>query len=72
MSRIKIADLDQSQLEVLSDRETMAIIGGSKQGNTINFSINISPIFQINSNINVQIAINGDNFNLANLSNNVE
>lgn len=74
MSRIKIADLYQNacELEVLSDREIGAIVGGNDTVNEINIPINASIIFQINNNINVQIAINGDNFNVADLINNGE
>lgn len=80
MSRIKIAELKQvSELKVLSDRETSAIIGGSEIENEIDLpeinlslSIDVSAIFQINNNISVQVAINGDNFNVADLSNIIE
>ena len=71
MSRIQISELKQnaSELKVLSERESGAIIGGNDTVDEINLYIDISTIFQINNNINVQIAINGDNLNLAELNN---
>lgn len=71
MSRIQIVDLNQntSELRVLSDREISGIVGGEDTVNEINIPINVSIIFQVNNNINVQIAINGDNLNLADLNN---
>lgn len=74
MSKIKITELKPnfSELKLLNERETSAIIGGSDMVNEINFFIDVSTIFQINNNINVQVAINGDNLNLADLSNNVD
>lgn len=76
MSGIQIADLNQnaskSKIEELSDRDTKAIFGGNEIISDTNVSVEVNNIFQINTNINVQIAINGDNFNLADLSNHVE
>ncbi|MDJ0571991.1 MAG: hypothetical protein QNJ53_23500 [Pleurocapsa sp. MO_192.B19] len=69
MSKIQIAELQEvnSELNLLSDRETSMVVGGYRNyfGN-----FDFTNIIQINSNINVQIAFNGDNFNLANLNNN--
>lgn len=71
MSKIQIAELQEvnSELNSLSDRETGAVVGGKRSVlNGIN--LNLANIVQINNNINVQIAFNGDNFNIANLNNN--
>lgn len=76
MSRIKFAQLQEtnSQLSTLNEQETGAVVGGRgyyrKLRNDIRNSINIATIVQVNNNINVQIAFNGDNFNIANLNNN--
>ena len=76
MSRIKIADLqpNASMLKTLTERETIAIVGGSNTNtaNKINFIIDVQINFQINNNISFQIAANGNNLNLAELSNIVE
>ena len=76
MSKIKFAQLQEtnSELSTLSDRETGTVVGGNgyyrQIRNDIVNNINIATIVQINNNINVQIAFNGDNFNIANLNNN--
>lgn len=73
MSRIQIAELENNaELNLLNDRETSAVVGGydyKKLRNDIVSNINIANIVQINNNINIQIAFNGDNFNVANLNN---
>ena len=78
MSKIQFGELQKtdSQLNQLSDRETANIVGGKRGGyyrkirNDITNNINVATIVQINNNVNVQIAFNGDNFNIANLNNN--
>lgn len=76
MSRIQIAELKEtkSELNLLDDRSTGAIVGGygyyqSLRNDIVN-NINIATIVQVNNNINIQLAFNGDNFNIANLNNN--
>ena len=76
MSKIKFAQLQatDSELSVLNHEETGAVVGGSDYYRQIRnefiSNINIANIVQINNNVNVQIAFNGDNFNVANLNNN--
>ena len=76
MSKIKFDELQvtNSQLSTLDEQETGAVVGGRgyyrRLRNDIRNSINISNIVQINNNINIQLAFNGDNFNIANLNNN--
>ena len=80
MPIIKIADLkpNASELKTLSERETMAIAGSDDTANKIDFDVNVDVDvdvrinIQINNNLNFQIAINGNNFNLAELSNIIE
>ena len=76
MPIIKIADLkpNASELEILSERETMAIAGSYDTANKIDFDVNVDvrTNIQINNNLNFQIAVNGNNFNLAELSNIIE
>ena len=76
MSKIKLTELQapKSELNQLSDRETGAVVGGydfyREIRNDIVNDINIANIVQVNNNVNIQIAFNGDNFNVANLNNN--
>ncbi|MDJ0590780.1 MAG: hypothetical protein QNJ72_12400 [Pleurocapsa sp. MO_226.B13] len=77
MSKIQFAELQEtkSELNQLSSTETSAVVGGYNPyyrqiRNDIVNDIDIATIVQINNNINVQIAFNGDNFNVANLNNN--
>ena len=76
MSKIQFNELQatQSELSTLSDRETGTVVGGNgyyrQIRNDIVNNINVATIVQVNNNINVQIAFNGDNFNFANLRNN--
>ena len=78
MSKIQFSELQKtdSQLSQLSDRETANVVGGGrgdyyrKIRNDITNKFNIATIVQINNNVNVQLAFNGDNFNIANLNNN--
>ena len=75
MSKIKLTELQapKSELNQLSDRETGAVVGGydyyRELRNDIVNNINIANIVQVNNNVNIQIAFNGDNFNVANLNN---
>jgi hypothetical protein len=76
MSKIQINELQaSSELNQLSDRETLTVVGGygyygNKIRNEVVNDIDIANIVQINNNINIQIAFGGDNYNVANLSNN--
>ena len=77
MSKIKFTELTatKSELNQLSDRETETVVGGYSDyyrdvRNDIVNNINVANIVQVNNNVNVQIAFNGDNFNVANLNNN--
>lgn len=77
MSKIQIAELKEtkSELNLLDDHSTGEVVGGYGNyyrglRNDIINNINIATIVQINNNINIQIAFNGDNFNIANLNNN--
>ena len=75
MSKITFAELQKvnSEFNLLDERETTAIIGGRdyyKKFRKSYGNINIVNVVQINNNINVQIAFNGDNFNVSNLNNN--
>ena len=72
MSKIKITKLEkpQSELNLLSDRDTGEIVGGRNYRKQFRNNIKISTIVQLNNNINIQLAFNGDNYNLANLNNN--
>ena len=76
MSKIQFNELQttNSELNVLSDRQSTEIVGGyagyyREIRNEVVNNINIANIVQVNNNVNVQIAFNGDNFNVANLSN---
>ena len=76
MSKIKLNELQapKSELSQLSNSETGAVVGGygsyyRELRNDIVNDINIANIVQVNNNVNVQIAFNGDNFNVANLNN---
>lgn len=77
MSKIQFNELatTKSELNLLSDRETGAVVGGygydrNAVRNYYASNINIATIVQVNNNINIQIAFNGDNYNVANLTNN--
>ena len=76
MSKIKFTELQasKSELNQLSQSETGAVVGGFSSyyreiRNDIVNNINIANIVQVNNNVNVQIAFNGDNFNVADLDN---
>jgi|GEM_PF-6938963 len=76
MSKIQFNELQatQSELSTLNESETGTVVGGydyyRNYRNEVINKINIATIVQVNNNINVQIAFNGDNFNVANLRNN--
>jgi len=80
MSKIQITELQAStsELNVLSDRETGNVVGGHGKGKGkgkglykgVLSSLNLTNIVQINNNINIQVAIGGDNYNFSNLGNN--
>ncbi|WP_019505016.1 hypothetical protein [Pleurocapsa sp. PCC 7319] len=68
MSKIQIAELQElnSELSLLSDRETGTVIGGHRKRY---FNFEFTNIVQINNNVNVQVSFGGDNFNVSVLSN---
>ena len=76
MSKIQLNELQTtpSELNQLSPRETASVVGGNsfyrQIRNDIVNNVNIANIVQVNNNVNIQIAFNGDNFNIANLNNN--
>ena len=76
MSKIKFTELQapKSQLNQLSEQETGSVVGGFSSyyrelRNDIRNNVNVANIVQVNNNVNIQIAFNGDNFNVANLGN---
>ena len=76
MSKIKFTELQapESQFSQLNERETGSVVGGFSDyyrelRNDIVNNVNVANIVQVNNNVNIQIAFNGDNFNVANLGN---
>ncbi|MGL4881125.1 MAG: hypothetical protein ACRC8K_08660 [Waterburya sp.] len=67
MSKIQITELQatNSELNVLNDQDTGAVVGGYGAWG----GVKLANIVQINNAINVQVAINGDNFSTQNLNN---
>lgn len=75
MTKIQVNELQttQSEFNLLSDRQTSAVVGGNSFDREIRNTfggINVSNIFQINNNISINIAFDGDIFNVNNQTNN--
>jgi hypothetical protein len=68
MSKIQITELQEtkSELNLLNDNDTNAVVGGYGDFGGVNIAVPI----QINNNINLQFSLFGDNYSYSNQSNN--